>query len=183
MTSIGDYAFNGCTGLKSVTIPNSVTSIGDCAFYNCTGLTSVTIPASVTSIGDDAFRSCSGLTSADILNPDCVIGNSNYNVFNGCASGFTLHGWSGSTAETYAAAAGHAFEALTADFILPASLTAIEADAFQNIAAVSVRIPATVTSISGDPFAGSSVRYILGVSGTAAQTFAGAYGYTFVSVG
>ena len=42
-TSIGDYVFSHCTGLTSVTIPNSVTSIGKYAFQNCSGLTSVTI--------------------------------------------------------------------------------------------------------------------------------------------
>ena len=46
------YAFSGCTGLTSVTIPESVTSIGNSAFYNCSSLASVTIPDSVTSIGD-----------------------------------------------------------------------------------------------------------------------------------
>ena len=55
VTRIGNWAFYDCSGLTSVTIPDSVTSIGDRAFYHCSGLTSVTIPDGVTSIGDSAF--------------------------------------------------------------------------------------------------------------------------------
>ena len=61
VTSIGDRAFYECSGLTSVTIPNSVTSIGEDAFRDCKGLTSVTIPNSVTSIGSEAFAKCSNL--------------------------------------------------------------------------------------------------------------------------
>ena len=63
VTSIGNYAFSGCSGLTSVTIGNSVTSIGDGAFGGCRGLTSVTIPNDVTSIGVWAFYNCSDLVS------------------------------------------------------------------------------------------------------------------------
>ena len=74
VTSIGEYAFLDCSGLTSVTIPNSVTSISDYAFYGCSGLTSVTIPNSMTSIGYEAFRNCSGLTSVTIPNSMTSIG-------------------------------------------------------------------------------------------------------------
>ena len=75
VTSIGSYAFSGCTGLTSVTIGNSVTSIGSYAFEDCTGLTSVTIGDSVTSIGWYAFEDCTGLTSVTIPDSVTFIGN------------------------------------------------------------------------------------------------------------
>ncbi len=63
VTSIGKWAFSGCTGLTSIDIPDSVKSIGGSAFRNCTGLTSIDVPDSVTSIGDRAFFGCDRLTS------------------------------------------------------------------------------------------------------------------------
>ena len=80
---IGSDAFDGCSSLTSVTIPNSVTSIGDEAFKGCSSLTSVTIPESVTSIGDEAFKGCSSLTSVTIPESVTSIG---YNAFQGCSS-------------------------------------------------------------------------------------------------
>ena len=59
--AIGDNAFCDCSGLRSVTIPESVTTIGNSAFSGCFGLTSVTIPKGVTTIGDYAFRKCAKL--------------------------------------------------------------------------------------------------------------------------
>lgn len=66
VTSIGDQAFYGCSGLKSVKLPSSITEIGNNAFEGCSGLTSITIPNSITSIGDYAFLGCIKLTAKNI---------------------------------------------------------------------------------------------------------------------
>ena len=83
VTNIGNHAFESCSSLTSVTIPNSVTSIGGGAFYCCNSLTSVMIPNSVTSIWDYAFANCSSLTSIEIPNSVTSIGNC---AFEDCSS-------------------------------------------------------------------------------------------------
>jgi len=60
-TTIGDYAFRGCTSLVNIVIPQSVTTIGVGAFRGCTSLVNIVIPQSVTTIGDCAFRDCTAL--------------------------------------------------------------------------------------------------------------------------
>lgn len=81
VTSIGALAFNECRGLTKITIPNSVTFIDGSAFYRCSGLTSVTIGIRVTSIGNSAFSYCSSLTSITIGNSVTIICDL---AFNGC---------------------------------------------------------------------------------------------------
>lgn len=98
ITSIGDSAFSGCSGLTSVTIGNNVTSIGSDAFEGCRNLTSVVIPDSVTSIGEGAFFLCSGITSITIGKSVKSIGDS---VFCKCEK-LTRIVFKGTTTQWYA---------------------------------------------------------------------------------
>ena len=82
---LGDYAFYGCSGLTSLTLPSSVTEIGEHAFLNCRGLTNFTIPSGVTKIGAGAFFCCYGLISLTIPSGVTSIG---WHAFYGC-SGLT----------------------------------------------------------------------------------------------
>ena len=82
---LGDFAFYGCSGLTSLTLPSGVTEIGEHAFLNCRGLTNFTIPSGVTKIGGAAFFSCYGLISLTIPSSVTAIGSG---AFNGC-SGLT----------------------------------------------------------------------------------------------
>ncbi len=75
VTTLGDRAFQFCTGLTNVTIPNSVTTIGLAAFLSCTSLTSLTIPDSVTTLGNGAFLSCTSLASVTIPGSVAAIGD------------------------------------------------------------------------------------------------------------
>ena len=82
-TSIGDYAFSGCSSVTSVTIPTSVTYIGDNAFYGCSALDSITIPEGVLAMGESVFEDCTSLVSIDLPSTVGQIGES---VTYGCTS-------------------------------------------------------------------------------------------------
>ena len=149
VTSIRDMAFYNCSGLTSVTIPNSVTSIRDRAFYNCSGLTSVTIPNSVTWIGDFAFLGCSGLTSVTIPNSVTSIG---WSVFQGC-SGLT----SVTIPNSVTSIGVEAFSGCSGltSITIPNSVTTIGNHAFLNCTCLtSITIPNSVTSIGTSAFYG-----------------------------
>ena len=78
VTTIGCYAFDGCSSLQSIDIPNSVTTIGYYAFGGCSSLPSINIPNSVTMIGNCAFCDCSSLQSINITK-----GNKHYESIDG----------------------------------------------------------------------------------------------------
>ena len=127
VTSIGDYAFAGCS-ITSITIPNSVTSIGYGAFETCSSLTSITIPEGVTSIGGYTFDGCSSLTSITIPNSVISIGD---NAFYKCSS-------------------------LTS-VTIPESVTSIGSWTFYSCSSLtSVTLPDCVTSIGKYAFYGCS---------------------------
>ena len=151
VTSIGGYAFYGCSGLTSVVIPNSVTSIGYGAFANCSGLTSVVIGNSVTSIGGSAFYGCSGLTSVVIGNSVTSIGSQ---AFYKC-SGLT----SIEIPNSVTSIGSQAFRDCSSltSIIIPNGVTSIGSQAFYNCCSLtSIIIPNGVTSIGTDAFYGCS---------------------------
>ena len=86
VTSLGECCFYYCSGLTSITIPNSVKRLGNDCFFGCTGLTSITLPNFVTSLGAYCFSGCSGLTSITLPNSVTSLGGSCFSYCSGLTS-------------------------------------------------------------------------------------------------
>lgn len=151
VTSIGQYAFNECRGLTSITIPNSIGSIKMYAFYNCSNLTSVTMGDSVVSIGERAFMGCSSLTSIVFPNSLVTIGERAFSNCSGLTGSLIIP-------NSVTKIGDYTFfncNGLTGSLIIPSSMTQIGNYTFYNCSGLtSVIIPNSVTSIGGNAFKG-----------------------------
>lgn len=98
LSRIGDYAFYGCTKLRTLNIPASIGTIQFGTFQNCTGLESAVIENGLTSIGNQAFLGCSSLGYVEI--PDSVTSIA-ANAFKNCGK-LVIYCNEGSYAQTYA---------------------------------------------------------------------------------
>ena len=156
VTSIGEKAFLGSSGLTSITIPDSVTSIGERAFAGCSNLTSITIPDSMTSIGNYAFQGCSGLTSITI--PDSVT-SIGIGAFSNCESLTSI-----TIPDSVTSIDVHAFASCGSltSITIPDSVTSIGNYAFYRCSSLtSITIPDGVTSIGKSAFRGcTSLRSV-----------------------
>ena len=147
LTRIGKDAFSNCTGLNSITIPDSVTSIGGGAFYGAAGLTSVTIPDSVKDFGDSAFQNCAGLKSVTIGNGVTNIGTY---AFYSCTKlkNVTI----GNNVTSIGSSAFNGCAGLTS-VTIPNNVTSIGTSAFYGCKGLTgVTIPDSVTSIGNSAF-------------------------------
>ena len=166
VTGIAYQAFYKCTGLTSVSIPESVKSIADWTFYECTGLTSITIPDGVTTIGDRAFYGCSALTSVTMGNSVTSIGEY---AFRECSNIQKViipdvAAWCGisfandrSNPLYYAHRIYSDEETEITDLVIPNGVTLIKSNTFEGCSSLtSISIGESVTTIGVSAFEGCS---------------------------
>ena len=143
--SIGNSAFSECKSLESIVIPESVTSIGEDAFFGCESLESIVIPESVTSIGDRAFYNCINLKSVK-FETTALSGIPSY-CFSAC---YKLKSINLPTGIVYIGDSAFASRDAIKTLIIPDGVVVIEDEAFIGVS--TVVLPASLKSITGDPF-------------------------------
>ncbi|MBR0054674.1 MAG: leucine-rich repeat protein, partial [Bacteroidales bacterium] len=152
VTSIGDYAFQECSEITSIKIPDDVTKIGKGAFSYCRGLTSMTIPEGVNNIEYATFLGCLALSSVTIPNS---ITNIEQNAFHTCT--------------------------LLKSVTIPDSVIRIGNSAFNSCSELkSVTIPDSVTSIGNYAFYNCRglLSVTIGNGVTEIGSFVGSYLFT-----
>ena len=162
VTSIGDYAFNGCSSLTSVTIPNSVTEIGGSAFVGCASLKSITMPNSVTSIGAWAFNGCTGLTAINVamenqnyVSPDGVLYNKDKTTIICYPAGKKGNNYKIPDGVTEIGSIAFSRCSSLTSVTIPNSVTSIGSGAFNGCTSLTrVTIPNSVTKIGWNAFSG-----------------------------
>ena len=146
VTSIGNSAFEGCTNLTSVDIPEGVTTIGNYAFFECYNLTSAIIQEGVISIGASAFQDCETLTNITIPTTVTSIGS---NAFNRCINIESIVIPNGVTIiENGTFQYCYSLESI----VIPDGVISIGASAFSESGLMSVKIAKSVTSIGDMAF-------------------------------
>ena len=164
VTSIGAYAFDGCTQINSVEIPDGLETIGDLAFGDCRALTKVSIPGSVKTIGQFAFAKCSGLTS--VIIPDSVETLGAYAFYN--CDGLTDVELSGKLAEISEGVFNECDRLIS--IMIPASVKKIGSAAFvecDKLTSIYFRGNAPEVGVNQDrPFSNKEILYhVPGTSG------------------
>ena len=202
VTSVGDFAFDGCGNLQSVSLPGTMKVIGNCAFSNCpalteavipdgvvtigisafyqdTGLMTVTIPDSVVSIGGNAFGGCSSLTAVTIPGSVANIGDQAFNDCIGLTELVLSYGIVSIGEDAFAGCTS-----LTA-VMIPESVTEIGVNAFLSCWALKeVVIPSSVTTINKQVFAdcGALAKVTIGDGVTAIGESAFDFGESLTSI-